>query len=136
MARLGGRAGHHDAQWSTEVVNDDVNKGCGVVSKLLGCENTEDKPGTVNVLRNARIMRMSHITSDATPYKNDMENATTNKTILETGKFVCRRMARGTGSVGTVTKIEGIPNIKVMTDKTIQQVTRDLDGCVTSCSAS
>jgi len=85
---------------------------------------------------NASIKRASHIARDAAPDKNDMRNAATNRTILESGRFVFLRMARGTGSGGTVTKMDGIPNINVMTDKTTQQVTRDFDGGVTFCKAS
>lgn len=93
-------------------------------------------PGTVNVLKNASTNNTSHIVRDELSYRYDRRYAAINSVIFETGRLVLRRMASGTGIVGVMAKIEGMPNIKVPTDKNAVALTRDFGGSDAFCSTN
>ena len=81
-------------------------------------------PGMVNVLKKARTNKTSHITLDALSYRYESRYAAMNSVILDTGRLVRRRIASGTGKVGVVANIEGMPNIKVATDNNVIALTK------------
>ena len=136
VARQGGRARHNDTQWSAEVMDHNVKEGCTKLSALSACDKEAHGPGTVNVLRKASTKKTSQMVRDTASDSNDKRNDAINRMILETGRFVLRRIARGTGSAGTVAKIDGMPSMSVMTDSAVQQSTTDFGGSCVPCKAS
>lgn len=73
---------------------------------------------------------------DAPPYKKDSRYAVRKRASLDTGRVVLRRMTSGTGSVGAVAMMKGIPSSSVATAKPLMVFINAFGRSWTLCSAN